>query len=87
MGQRMSCLRMEQKRIVWKHFIPVLLRKMLMELYSVNLPEMKQSKMPTGKYEPKRSQDCLNLTKTMLRIIVELLTGYCRINFHLEMLE
>lgn len=35
-------------------------------------------------YEPKGSQDCLIITKKNLRIIIEILAGNYRLNYHLR---
>lgn len=40
-----------------------------------------------GRYEPKRSQDCLNLTKKNLRIIAGILIGHCRLTYYLRKQE
>lgn len=47
-----------------------------------NLPDIEQPKMSMGGYEPKRSQDCLNLNKKSLMIIVGILMGHCSLNDH-----
>ena len=57
--------------------------KRLRELYWAGLPGMEQSRVLIGGYEPMRTKDCLNLTKKNLRIIVGILTGHCRLNYHL----
>lgn len=44
---------------------------------------MDQHKVVMGRYERKHSQDCLNLIKKSLKIIVGIRIGCCRPSYHL----